>query len=274
MSTIPKRLIQTGKSRDLPLFARAIVANLRLLNPDYEHLYFDDADVEAFIDTNYPEYRPVFDGFPVRIQRYDFFRYLAVYHYGGFYFDLDVLLAKNLDDLLPHACIFPFEELSLHQFLRETYNMDWEIGNYAFGARAGHPFIGAIIDNCVKAQRDPSWAQLMWESIPSLFRRDFYVLDTTGPGMVSRTLAEYCGAGQDVKVLFPEDVCDSATWHQFGNYGLHLEEGTWRNRKNVWRRKLESLWETRTRSRALPASRLRGPSRALVSGRPALIETR
>src|SRR3974390_3362575 len=136
--TIPKRIIQTGKSKNLPLLDRAGATNLRLLNPDFEYLFFDDARVEEFIDAEFPQHRPVFDSFPVRIQRYDFFRYLAVYRLGGFYFDTDVFLASNLEDLLGYSCVFPFEELSLHSFLHKQYGMDWEIGNYAFGAAAGH----------------------------------------------------------------------------------------------------------------------------------------
>lgn len=260
---IPKRLIQTGKSRDLPLLERAAAANLLLLNPDFEYLFFDDMQVERFVDEHFPQYRPVFDAFPVRIQRYDFFRYLAVYHYGGFYFDLDVFLAKGLHDLLDYGCVFPFEELTLHEFLRNAYGMDWEIGNYAFGARAGHPFIGAIIDNCVKAQIDPDWPKAMWQSIPTLLRREFYVLDTTGPGLVSRTLAEYPGAGAEVKVLFPENVCDTASWHRFGNYGVHCQQGGWRQQKGMLHRYLSRIWESRLRRRLRDDSLRRGASRLL-----------
>jgi mannosyltransferase OCH1-like enzyme len=74
---IPKRIIQTGKSRDLPLLARAAVTNLRLLNPDYEYMFFDDRQVEEFVDAEFPDFRSVMDSFPRRIQRFDLFRYLA-----------------------------------------------------------------------------------------------------------------------------------------------------------------------------------------------------
>lgn len=260
---IPKRLIQTGKSSDLPLLDKAAATTLQLLNPDFEYLFFDDAQVERFIDEHFPLHRPVFDGFPFRIQRYDFFRYLAIYHYGGFYFDLDVFLAKGLHDLLDYGCVFPFEELTLHEFLRDTYGMDWEIGNYAFGARAGHPFIGAIIENCVRAQKDPAWPKPMWQPIPKMLQREFYVLDTTGPGLVSRTLAEYAPRCADVKVLFPEDVCDTATWHRFGNYGVHLQQGGWRQQKGLIRRYLSRLWESRLRQKLLRDSLRRGADRLL-----------
>src|SRR5690348_5112554 len=97
---IPKRIIQTGKSFTQPLLNRAMITNLRLLNPDYEYLFFDNQGVEAFLDREFPQYRPVFDSFQYPIQRYDFFRYLAVYRYGGFYFDLAVLMPSGVSELL------------------------------------------------------------------------------------------------------------------------------------------------------------------------------
>src|SRR6202022_1113897 len=108
---ISPRIIQTAKHRNLSLKQRAMTTNLRLLNPDYDWLFFDNEDVEGFIDREFPQHRQVFDSFRFPIQRYDFFRYLAVYRLGGFYFDLDVLLASELSSLLPNGCVFPFEGL-------------------------------------------------------------------------------------------------------------------------------------------------------------------
>jgi inositol phosphorylceramide mannosyltransferase catalytic subunit len=267
MEKIPRRIIQTGKSADLPLLARAAATNVRLLNPDFEYLFFDDAQVEEFIDAQFPEYRPVFDSFPVRIQRYDLFRYLAVYHFGGFYFDTDVLLASSLDDLLGFSCVFPFEHLSIHRFLCKEYGMDWEIGNYAFGAAAGHPFLYAIIKNCVRAQQHPEWMEAMTKSIPRMFRDEYFVLDTTGPGLLSRTLAEYPGVSGQVKVLFPEDVCDRSSWYCFGSFGVHLQVGTWRERKGVAHRVLHRFWESTIRKSLSKENLKRGGKRSLEFGR-------
>jgi mannosyltransferase OCH1-like enzyme len=266
--TIPKRLIHMGKDQSLPLLARAAVANMKLLNPDFEYLYFDNEQKENFVDAHFPQYRDIYDGFPFRIQKYDFFRYLVVYKLGGFYFDLDIFLAQGLDDLCANECVFSFEELSIHRFLRETYDMDWEIANYGFGAIAGHPFLAAIIENCIKAQRDPGWAAAMWRPIPRPFQSDFYVLDTTGPGLVTRTLAELSDTSAQIKILFPSDVCDPQRWHQFGDYGVHLQEGSWRQRRSFLRRKLVSIWETRTRAAFLKESLAKGPHRALEFHRP------
>jgi inositol phosphorylceramide mannosyltransferase catalytic subunit len=260
---IPRRIIQTGKSQSLPLRSKASAASVKLVNPDFEYLFFDNKQVEEFIADNFPEYLRVFRSFRFPISRYDFFRYLAVYRIGGFYFDLDVFLAHSLEDLLDFGCVFPFEELTMNVFLCRNYGMDWEIGNYAFGAAPGHPFLRAIIDNCVRAQDEPEWVQPVMKPIPRMFRDEYYVLNTTGPGLVSRTLAEYQDAAASVKVLFPEDVRDPTSWHSFGGYGVHLQEGTWRKQNGVLRRRLNSFWESRTREKLLKESLNLGPSRSL-----------
>jgi len=260
---IPKRIIQTNKSFDLPLIEKAAVANIRLLNPDFEYLFFDDRQVEEFIDKEFPEYRRAFDAFPVRIQKYDFFRYLAVYRYGGFYLDMDVFLASSLSELLDDGCVFPFEALTINRYLRERHAMDWEVGNYAFGATAGHPFFRAIIENCLRAQNESRWVDEMSRGVPRIFRDEYYVLYTTGPLLVSRTLAEFPDAEKQVKVLFPNDVCDQTSWNRFGEFGVHLMGGTWRKPRNLLRRRLQGYWELFMLNRAMKESVKRGKYRTL-----------
>lgn len=261
---IPARIIQIwGGGLDVPLLSKASAANIRLLNPEFQYLLFDDNHLEAFVNQNFPEYRGVLHLFRFPIQRYDFFRYLAIFHLGGFYFDMDFFLATNLSELLDCGCVFPFEELSMNIFLRKEYGMDWEIGNYAFGAAAGHPFLHAIIKNCVRAQEDPGWVQPMMKWIPRMFRDEYYVLNTTGPGLVSRTLAEYPDAANYVKVLFPENVCDSTYWHRFGEFGVHLMGGKWHKKKSILRRRLNAIWKRREEKKLLKEALRLGGSRSL-----------
>jgi hypothetical protein len=261
-SSIPKRIIQTGKSAQLPLRERAMVNSLRALHPDYEYLFFDDTQVEQFIDDVFPQYRPVFDGFPYRIQKYDFFRYLAVFHYGGFYFDLDVLLAERLDSLHDDACVFPFEGLTMSRYLRGQ-GMDWQIGNYAFGAAAGQSLLQTIIENCVRAQREPDWVKPMMNGVPPLSRAEFTVLNSSGPGLISRTLMENKSSLPGVKVLFQDDVCDVTTWNRFGTLGVHMMDGSWRGKTSFIRRRITQRWEVWQMERLMRESRKLGPTRWL-----------
>jgi glycosyltransferase involved in cell wall biosynthesis len=263
LGRIPKRIIQTGRYVEQPLRNRAMMANVRLLNPDFEYVFFDEARVQSFIDQEFPQYRTVFDSFRFPIQRYDFFRYLAVYRYGGFYFDLDVMLSTGLSELLQHSCVFSFEGLTFSDYLREQYKMDWEIGNYAFGASAGHPFLEAVIANCIKAQNDPRWLKPMMRGLPLLSKAEFFILNSTGPGLVTRTLAENPQLASTIEVLFPADVCDVTTWNRFGEIGVHFMEGSWRMRTNYVVRRVAQLTESVRMQGLLEKSRKIGKTRRL-----------
>ena len=260
---IPKRIIQTARTRDLSPIAKASATNLRLLHPDWEFLFFDDNDILKFIRTEFPQHAEVFDGFPRPIQRIDFFRYLAVSRLGGFYFDLDVFLSESLGGLLAEGCVFPFEELTLSRFLRKEYKIDWEIGNYGFGAAPGDRFLNAVVENCVRAQKDHSWLGPMLHDVPRMFRSDYEVLCTTGPGLVTRTYASESAMVNHVRILFPSDVCDESSWHLFGDLGIHYMDGSWRDKGGFFRRKLAAWWEVRIRSKLLAESSRLGPTRPI-----------
>ena len=265
-ASIPRRIIQTARSRDLKPADRAAARLLQLLHLDWTYTFFDDADVNRFVTEHFPQYQAVFDGFPHKIQRFDFFRYLAVYHLGGFYFDLDVFLSEPLDDLLGDACVFPFEEITLNQRLRRAHGIDWEIGNYAFGAAPGNAFLGQVIENCVRGQREPGWVAPMLDWAPRLLRDELSVLVSTGPGLLTRTMAEHPASTAGMRVLFPEDVRDEKTWHQFGRYGIHLMAASWRPGRSVLYRRLARAWEARLRRRGEAESAALGATR-LIPGR-------
>lgn len=260
---IPKIIIQTGPS-NLPLLLQSAVSNVKLLHPDFDYCYFDDADIERFLAEFFPEYVEDYQSFPFRIQRYDFFRYLAVYQFGGFYLDTDVFLVRSLTPLLESSCVFSFEELAVRPYFWKHFQMDWQVGNYAFAAEKGHPFLAAVVENCLRAKRDPNWAKPMMEGVPRIVKDDVYVLNTTGPGLVSRTLAENPHLAERMNVLFPADVTETSGWHQFGDYGIHHMGGSWRKQSNVVKRVLVRAWSHWALQRAVDGARGRGKTRSLA----------
>ena len=133
----------------------------------------------------------------------------------------------------------------------------------ALALRQATLFSGKLSVTAFAHREQPQWAEEMMASIPRIFRDNFYVFDTTGPGLVSRTLAEYRGPLKDIKVLFPEDVCDANKWHCFGNYAIHLHIGGWRKSKGFIHGRLNRLWETRRRSALLKTSVKLGGKRSL-----------
>ncbi|MEJ8568617.1 glycosyltransferase family 32 protein [Elongatibacter sediminis] len=231
---IPKRIIQTWKTTDIPRRYRAYQRQLRRLHPDYEYLLMTDEEVDSFVRREYPEYAQAFDDLQDFISRIDLFRLLAVHKMGGFYFDLDVCISKPLDDLLDQACIFPFERQmdAYGSALLGTIEM---LGQYAFGAQAGHPFLRACADNIRRTTLDSDFArapsrEILDSVLPAIIRdRGFMrVLYTAGPAMITRTLLEQPEGSEDVRILAAHGRNSRRkVKHVFGVYGAHQMSGTW-----------------------------------------------
>lgn len=218
---IPKIIIQTWKTADVPHRYKELVDSIKKLNPDYEYKFFTDATIDSFLKTNYPEYYQTYLNLPIKIQRIDFFRYLAVYHYGGFYMDLDMAGLQSFDPLLTHDCVFPIDEIIRGQmckmprykpFCDRGYN--YLLGQYAFAASPRHPFIKALIDrihtNLNKYIKHVN------------FNSEDYVYKTTGPDFVTEIYMDYEDSGSDVFIL------ENGRRQYFGDFAKHNYFGTWK----------------------------------------------
>jgi len=219
---IPKIIIQTWKDDDPPKKYYNEIASIRKYNPDYKYLFFTDKTIDEFIKDFYPEYYKVFKRLPVNIQKIDFFRYIAVYHYGGFYFDLDMLCLEPLDDLLQYDAVFPqdltvYERKCLAKMPRyvnicKNKNIKFLVGQYAFGAKKNDPFIKALIDNI--ANNIDKIAKNKDDSL-------MFVYETTGPDYVTNVYLDWDDK-QNVHILrYQQDQC-------FGKYAIHNHYGTWK----------------------------------------------
>jgi len=226
---IPKIIIQTYKSYDeLPNKIKLYIKTIKKNHPDFEYKYFNDADIEIFIKEKFPEYLDKFNSFKYVIQKIDFFRYLAIYYYGGFYFDVDVELYKKLNTLLNHQCVFPVEfDLNTIVYFLSKYRipeikkysgiqtLTEQIGQYAFGAEKNHPFIKKIIDNIVN--------QIIPEEDIPVNNKEEEVCCTTGPRIVTLTYFNYVNKS-DITLIKPAKYENM----MFGDYGKHHNNGSWK----------------------------------------------
>jgi len=231
---IPRRIIQTWKSPTLPRCYRGFQARLRALHPGYEFLLFTNEDMEAFVLKEYPEFHDTFDRLPSMVSKSDLFRLLAVHRLGGFYLDLDVLPVRDFEPLRHHGCVFPFERQS-DPYCCVTFGAMESLGQFAFGAVAGHPFPLACAENIRRAVTEPAWARIPGAETTRGFLdlfgtpEEMAVYYTTGPVMVTRTYAERTDLRSSVHLLYAFDpereryLC----WC-FGVYGVHAMAGSWK----------------------------------------------
>lgn len=227
---IPKRIIQvwfdktpkskTDNSRKYPQKFDKYVETVKQMNPDYEYMFFDKDQAEFFLQKHYPHYYSTYLRLPVFIQKIDFFRYIAIYHYGGFYLDLDIQALLPLDEkIIQHKAVFPIDEYVVAELqhtkrFRRFHNngIDFLLGQYAFGAVPGNAFVKRLVDK-------------IHENIDSYERLahpgEQYVYSTTGPDFVADEYSDFTEK-EDIFIL------DNGKRQMFGDYGKHDYVGTWK----------------------------------------------
>mgnify|MGYP001159322845 CR=1 FL=1 len=217
-------IIQTWKDGNIPYeyipFRKSVEQN----KGKWNYMFFTDSDIELFMNNFAYEYKDVYDNFPHKIQRIDFFRYLAIYQFGGVYLDLDILLKQSLDDILktPNVCKFPIEIDQVRDTIITRNNFHSLIGNYAFYAPAKHPFIKQIIDNIVNERINKNDIELA-QSTNGDSNEQVYVYCTTGPIMVTQSYIDYNNKSEVELIKSTPFINDS-----FGNYGIHCCYGSWK----------------------------------------------
>lgn len=218
INPIAPNIIQTWKNNIIPEKYKIFVKKIKKLNPKSKYMFFNDDDIEHFIKNKFPKYYNIFNKFPYKIQKIDFFRYLAIYYYGGVYLDLDIFLSKSLLNIgLENKCVFPLEYINNSDILLQKQGFKGLIGNYAFYSPKGHSFIKKIIDNIVNNR-------IKTIDYKNGFDYQRYVLYKTGPVMVTQSYIDYRNKNF-INLIKPypfEKFC-------FGDYGKHQMMGTWKN---------------------------------------------
>jgi len=221
---IPKNIIQVWKTwsaKSYTQFAKNTDA-LKQMNSDYNYIFFKDKDIDDFLKMHYPYYYKTYQELPLNIQKMDFFRYVALYHFGGFYFDMDIHSLQPLsDDLLYHDVVVPVDEpitsanrdqYRFREFARNGIKQI--LGQYAFGCAPKHPFIKRLIDGIVE-----NLSNIQRQAKFYAKSHDF-VYQTTGPDYVTTIYMNYPDK-EDIYILEGER-------QKFGKYAKHSCVGGWK----------------------------------------------
>jgi mannosyltransferase OCH1-like enzyme len=234
IATIPRIIIQVwvqkgGGIPKIPANQVNYMNKFRKMNPAFEHMFFNGEDVEEFFKSNYMEYYDTYQRLPFFIQTLDFFRYLAIYHYGGFYFDMDIDPKKPLDEkILNHSAVFPVDEYASKLDCANNPRMksyclvgqNFLLGQYAFGATAKHPFMKFMVD---KIQQNLENYIRIAKQINKADKdaTHYFVYKTTGPDFVTDCYVKY----KEKEQLY---ILSNGKRQMFGDYAEHKYIGTWK----------------------------------------------
>ena len=154
---IPKLIHQTHKSVPLSKILADNVADLKALNPTWQHRFYTDLDQQRFIATEfgtdvltqYCRINPKYGA-----ARADLFRYLCVFRLGGVYLDIKSTLQRPLDEVVRDDDMYllshwqnepggPFEGFGLHRVLKDIPRGEYQ--QWFLVASPRHPFLQAVI---------------------------------------------------------------------------------------------------------------------------------
>ena len=169
--------------------------------PDWHYVRWDKQMCVALLKQKYPWFLERFNAYPYPVMQADGIRPFILYTYGGVYIDMDFTCVRRFDDLLGNGISllprFDVRKLpSAH--LRGAFTKSFT--NSFIGSPAGHPFWHLVFEGLLNA----SWDWLYYIS------KHFYIMQSTGPGLLTRCARQY--GGDDIHVLSldalnPCDVC-------------------------------------------------------------------
>lgn len=153
---IPKIIHQTWRAVELPKVFEKIYEANKKLNSDCEfrlwrHSPSPDADIDDFLKKEYPDIYEYFCKAQFGVQKADIARIAILYHYGGVYYDLDILGLKPLRTLIDfdsdntaYMALEPAEQT------KKIFGSDNVLCNAFIAAPAKHPLFKKALEE-VKA---------------------------------------------------------------------------------------------------------------------------
>ncbi|GAI87504.1 unnamed protein product, partial [marine sediment metagenome] len=190
-------------------------------------------DCSRFIRENYPEYYEIYQEIETPVQKADLWRYLIIYHYGGWYCDMDIYGYWSFGDInIPRKygdrkdLLIVEKENPVPFRSGKTCPRLPQYAQYWFGATPKHPVLLKVIQRVVR--------QLKYKED---FRRegDEETLYLTGPVPFTDAIQKYMN--HDVLVLesnFFDAICQplyyvSSLFAKLKNTPVvHRCDGSWR----------------------------------------------
>ncbi len=102
VSKIIHQTAPSDESKWHPIWAKC-QATWKAKFPNHTYMFWNDQDIDTFIQTKFPKFYPAFKNYPHHIQRVDVARYFILYEYGGIYADMDYECVQNFESLLPRG---------------------------------------------------------------------------------------------------------------------------------------------------------------------------
>lgn len=154
------------------------------LNPDFEYIYWTREKFELLLNTHplLKKYINLYHRIIKMVEKSDFARYCILYIYGGLYFDMDYICAKNLNSFIVN-----------HNWLM-FYEPDEHVGGVmcssCLGSCPNHEFWIRVLD---RMDRDYKYEEVLFGTNEFTGPRLLYIIFKESNDIVRESdLCDYC----------------------------------------------------------------------------------
>lgn len=185
----------------------------------WEIRIWDDADNDAFVQQEYPQYYDLFRKLPRKINQVDFVRYLYMHKFGGFYADADTKCLRSIE---------PLRNIAGAQVVLGEYSfyLNKFVECAIMGSVPNHPVWLEMIEAIRVAVETPTLIQRASALIPSMA-----VMTQTGPLRFTKTIRKYIQSHPDGHgiVLLPQRMLYPNPKKSLpaDAFTVHLCNGSW-----------------------------------------------
>jgi hypothetical protein len=146
---IPKIIHQTWKDKTLPPIIYNLVSeNISFLKSNgYEYMFWTDDMILKLISEEYPNFYNIYKLARTGVQKGDMARIILVYHYGGIYIDLDVLVLRDFKEIIDMNSDKLYISYEPSGQTKALYNSDKYICNAFFAANKNNNMLKILLNN-------------------------------------------------------------------------------------------------------------------------------
>ena len=146
---IPKIIHQTWRDKNLPPIIYNLVSeNIKTLKSQgYELMFWTDEMILKLISEEYPHFYNIYKLARTGVQKGDIARILLVYHHGGIYVDLDVLILRDFGEFLDMNSDKLYITYEPSGQTKALYNSDKYICNAFFAANKNNNMLKMVVNN-------------------------------------------------------------------------------------------------------------------------------
>jgi mannosyltransferase OCH1-like enzyme len=146
---IPKIIHQTWKDKTLPpIIYKLLSENISFLKSNgYEYMFWTDDMILKLISEEYPNFYNIYKLARTGVQKGDMARIILVYHYGGIYIDLDVLVLRDFKEIIDMNSDKLYISYEPSGQTTALYNSDKYICNAFFAANKNNNMLKILLNN-------------------------------------------------------------------------------------------------------------------------------